>query len=126
MMDLVRDKIKALGSGTAVSNLDLTTTMESVGALTNSAEGKRRILRAMLQDLQEAEQVARDKIDYYNKNNFSLKGFVPSNAYPQETTLSNGRKVTIKEFAKRYRDKVNPQADFTDVKREWMAQIKGR
>ena len=39
LMNIARDKIKALGSGTAVSNLDLITTLKSLGDLRNNPQG---------------------------------------------------------------------------------------
>jgi hypothetical protein len=47
LMDVLRDKIQALGSGTAVSNLDLVVTQKSLGDLRNTPEGN-RILNALL------------------------------------------------------------------------------
>jgi hypothetical protein len=39
LMNVAREKIKALGSGTAVSNLDLITTLKSLGDLRNNPQG---------------------------------------------------------------------------------------
>lgn len=47
LMDVVRDKIKALGSGTAVSNLDLIVSQKSLGDLRNTPEGN-KILNGIL------------------------------------------------------------------------------
>ena len=47
LMNLVRDKIKALGAGTAVSNLDLIVTQKSVGDLRNTADGNKKLLAVM-------------------------------------------------------------------------------
>jgi hypothetical protein len=47
LMDVVRDKITALGSGTAVSNLDLIVSQKSLGDLRNTPEGN-RILNGLL------------------------------------------------------------------------------
>jgi hypothetical protein len=47
MMDLTRDKIQALGAGTAVSNLDLIVTQKSVGDLRNDPEGNKKLFALM-------------------------------------------------------------------------------
>jgi hypothetical protein len=46
LMNLVRDKIAALGSGTAVSNLDLIVSQMSAGSLENTLNGRVKIIGA--------------------------------------------------------------------------------
>ena len=67
LMNLVRDKIKALGAGTAVSNLDLIVTQKSVGDLRNTAEGNKKLLAAM--ELQNATMMAKlgGKLKYFDQ-----------------------------------------------------------
>lgn len=67
LMNLVRDKIKALGSGTAVSNLDLIVTQKSVGDLRNTAEGNKKLLAVM--ELQNATMMAKmgGKLNYFDQ-----------------------------------------------------------
>jgi hypothetical protein len=75
MMNLVRDKIQALGSGTAVSNLDLIVTQKSVGDLRNNPEGNKKLLAIM--DLQNAtlnEKLGK-KIGYFESNKNGYEGY---------------------------------------------------
>ncbi len=75
MMNLVRDKIKALGSGTAVSNLDLIVTQKSVGDLRNTTEGNKKLLALMeLQNATLADRMSA-KVSYYENSGNSFKGY---------------------------------------------------
>lgn len=67
MMNLTRDKIAALGSGTAVSNLDLIVTQKSVGDLRNTPEGNAKLLAIM--ELQNATMDGKlnGKLDHFDK-----------------------------------------------------------
>jgi hypothetical protein len=72
MMNLVRDKIAALGSGTAISNLDLIVTQKSVGDLRNTKDGNEKLLAIM--ELQNATMQTKlnGKLDYYkNQGNYN-------------------------------------------------------
>lgn len=75
MMNLVRDKIKALGSGTAVSNLDLIITQKSVGDLRNTPEGNKKLLAIM--ELQNATLNDRlqKRVAYFEGNKDGYKGY---------------------------------------------------
>jgi hypothetical protein len=75
MMNLVRDKIQALGSGTAVSNLDLIVTQKSVGDLRNNPEGNKKLLAIM--DLQNATLNERlgKKINYFESGGKGYEGY---------------------------------------------------
>jgi hypothetical protein len=66
MMNLVRDKIAALGSGTAISNLDLIVTQKSVGDLRNTPEGNKKLMAIM--ELQNATMQSKlsGKLDYFD------------------------------------------------------------
>jgi hypothetical protein len=67
LMNLVRDKIKALGAGTAVSNLDLIVTQKSVGDLRNTADGNKKLLAVM--ELQNATMMSKlnNKLGYFDQ-----------------------------------------------------------
>lgn len=66
-MDLVRDKIKALGAGTAVSNLDLITTQKSIGDLRNTPQGNMKILGLMKLFNASMERLNQEKLDHFNQ-----------------------------------------------------------
>ena len=68
MMNLVRDKIAALGAGTAISNLDLIVTQKSVGDLRNTPEGNAKL--AAIMELQNATMQSKlnNKLDYFDDN----------------------------------------------------------
>jgi hypothetical protein len=69
LMNLVRDKIKALGSGTAVSNLDLIVSQKSVGDLRNTPEGNRKLLAIMALQNATMGDLLGNKISYFEGNN---------------------------------------------------------
>jgi len=75
LMNLVRDKIKALGSGTAVSNLDLVVTQKSVGDLRNTPEGNKKLLAII--ELQNATMMDRlqKKVGYFESGRQGYKGY---------------------------------------------------
>jgi len=73
--ELVRGKIKALGSGTAISNTDLLFTQRSMPELLKTREGKLEIIRAMRSDLQYLSKRGRDAEAHFRKNKGSLEGF---------------------------------------------------
>lgn len=78
MMNLVRDKIKALGAGTAVSNLDLITTQKSVGDLRNTPQGNLKVLALMKLANATMQEIGERGVGYYDENG-SYKGFKPGN-----------------------------------------------
>jgi hypothetical protein len=74
----LRDSLKAYGSGTGISNLDLLTAMKSLPGRENTPEGRQMILDTMqaasvsnIKNFQEAEK-------YYQQNR-TLSGFIPKN-----------------------------------------------
>ena len=74
LMNLVRDKIKALGAGTAVSNLDLIVSQKSLGDLRNTPEGNLKLIGIMkLLNATEASW-AEGKVSYYDNNKDTFKG----------------------------------------------------
>jgi hypothetical protein len=75
MMNLVRDKIQALGSGTAVSNLDLIVTQKSVGDLRNTPQGNLKVLGLMKLFNATMAELGQNKIDHYDNSNETLKGY---------------------------------------------------
>lgn len=74
LMNLVRDKIKSLGSGTAVSNLDLIVTQKSVGDLRNTPQGNLKLLGLMKLANAIAADINDERVDYYEQHK-TLKGF---------------------------------------------------
>jgi hypothetical protein len=77
MMNLVRDKIKALGSGTAVSNLDLIVTQKSIGDLRNNPQGNMKVLGTTKLFNATMAAEAQRKIDYFDAHG-KLQGYKPS------------------------------------------------
>ena len=119
LQDLVRDKLRAYGSGTAVSNLDLLTAEKSQAALSTTAEGKKRILEAIVDDMTRTESILQSKKDYYEKHS-TLSGWSP----PPEPNKAevNGKTVTIQDYYKAYR-KRNPDASFGEIRDAWQRAI---
>lgn len=78
MMNLVRDKIQALGSGTAVSNLDLIVTQKSVGDLRNTPQGNLKIIGLSKLYNATMSQLGQAKIEYFDKNG-KLQGYKSDN-----------------------------------------------
>lgn len=98
MMNLVRDKIKALGAGTAVSNLDLIVTQKSVGDLRNTPQGNMKVLGLTKLFNASMGAIGQGKVDYFDANN-KLQGYkAPTepthairarrNPYGKETIMS--------------------------------------
>ena len=76
--DAVRDKIKALGAGTAVSNVDLLFTRQSVGDLTNTQQGRALIIKAMKADVQNIQNLSKAADTHFRgQGKGSLSGFDP-------------------------------------------------
>lgn len=73
--EVIRTKIKALGSGTGVSNVDLLFTQRSVPELVKTPEGRMMIIRAMKADLQNIVDDAIDADKYFRANKGSLGGW---------------------------------------------------
>ena len=129
MMNLVRDKIKALGAGTAVSNLDLIVTQKSVGDLRNTPQGNLKVLGlTKLFNATMGEQGQR-KVDYFDQNS-KLQGYKTNtepthairarrNAYKDGSIMSydvQSKDEWVKEQIRRNPGKDIPQ-DILD--REW-------
>jgi len=77
MAQWVRGAIKALGSGTAISNVDLAFTVSSGPALANSLEGKKLMLKAMRSDLEWVQDSGNSAREYYETHDYSLRGWKP-------------------------------------------------
>jgi hypothetical protein len=78
--DVVRDKIKALGSGAAISNVDLLFTRESVPSLTQTKEGRQKIIEAMAADARNLRSMAQQADEHFRANpSRGLEGFEPKN-----------------------------------------------
>jgi hypothetical protein len=78
--DVVRDKIKALGSGAAISNVDLLFTRESVPSLTQTKEGRQKIIEAMAADARNLRNMAQQAEEHFRANpSRGLEGFEPKN-----------------------------------------------
>lgn len=78
MMDLVREKIKALGAGTAVSNLDLIVTQKSVGDLRNTPQGNLKTLGLMKLFNATMAELNDRKIGYYDQSGNTFQGYKSS------------------------------------------------
>lgn len=89
--ELVRAKIKALGAGNAISNVDLLFTQRSMPELSKTPQGRMLIIRAMKADAEMIQDYYRKARDYFDANG-SLKGFEYE---PPETSLIFMEKKTI-------------------------------
>lgn len=89
MMELVRDKIKALGAGTAVSNLDLIVTQKSVGDLRNTTQGNLKIMALMKLANATIGNVMNEKIGYYDSKGNTFQG------YKRDTTPTHAIKYKL-------------------------------
>lgn len=78
--EVIRTKIKALGSGTGVSNVDLLFTQRSIPELVKTAEGRMQIIKAMKADLQNIVDDAKDADRFFRENKGSLGGWEPPSA----------------------------------------------
>jgi hypothetical protein len=98
LMNLVRDKIAALGSGTAVSNLDLIVTQKSVGDLRNTPEGNRKLIAIM--ELQNATMLDRlnKKVKYYDSGRQGYKGWNEESSKLEPLTHAIRRDNGTKEY----------------------------
>lgn len=77
--DAVRDKIKALGAGSAVSNVDLLFTRQSVGDLTNTKGGRALIIKAMKADIDNINRLSKASDSHFRGvGKGSLSGFDPT------------------------------------------------
>lgn len=73
--NLVREKIKALGSGTAISNTDLLFTKQSMPDLLKTKQGKLKIFDAMQKDLAYIKEEAASADKHFRTNKGSLGGW---------------------------------------------------
>lgn len=74
--ELVRTKIKALGSGTAISNMDLLFTNRSMPDLLKTPVGRKMVIKAMQADLDLISKDHHAARKYFDDHNGSLSGFV--------------------------------------------------
>jgi hypothetical protein len=89
MMELVRDKIKALGAGTAVSNLDLIVTQKSVGDLRNTPQGNLKVMALMKLANATMGDVINEKINFYDSKGNTFQG------YKRDTTPTHALKYRL-------------------------------
>lgn len=89
MMELVRDKIKALGAGTAVSNLDLIVTQKSVGDLRNTPQGNLKVMALMKLANETMGEIMNDKVGYYDSKGNTFQG------YKRDTTPTHALKYRL-------------------------------
>ncbi len=106
LMNLVRSDIKALGAGTAVSNLDLIVSQMAAGDLRNSPQGNLRLIG--LQKYVAAEKAEHDKkyLDYINANGngtgFLTGAKIPSSYALRPKLNSKGLKSYVLETRAQY------------------------
>lgn len=133
LQNLVRDKIKSLGAGTAISNLDLIVTQSSLGGLLTTKQGRMKILGALKADMESARLSQEAKISHYEATG-ELKGYRPSTvplvgviAKPQ--IMPNGETLTTYvpiakdkwiDAARKY----NPKATEQTLTDEWVKFVK--
>lgn len=89
MMELVRDKIKALGAGTAVSNLDLIVTQKSVGDLRNTPQGNLKVMALMKLANATMGDIMDEKVGYYDSKGNTFQG------YKRDTTPTHALKYRL-------------------------------
>ena len=85
LMNLVRDKIAALGAGTAVSNLDLIVTQKSLGDLTQTQQGRMQLLGVLKATMLAEQQLLQQRQAF-------------KTAHPEITSLS--------EFSTKFKQQV--------------------
>lgn len=94
--ELVRTKIKALGSGSAISNTDLLFTQRSMPELLKTPEGRMAIIRAMRADLTSVVEDADAADAYFRENRGNLGGFKS----PSSKRMESGSEVD--DIVKKY------------------------
>lgn len=94
--ELVRSKIKALGSGSAISNTDLLFTQRSMPELLKTPEGRMAIIRAMRADLTSVVEDADAADAYFRENRGNLGGFKS----PSSKRMESGSEVD--DIVKKY------------------------
>lgn len=133
LQNLVRDKIAALGAGTAISNLDLIVTQSSVGGLLKTKQGRLKILGALKADAETARMIQEDKIAHFEKTG-GLKGYRPPTRplvgliskpqiLPDGTKLNMYAPITSDKWMAAAKAK-NPKATDAVLEREWTKFVK--
>jgi len=117
MMDLTREKIKALGSGTAVSNLDLIVTQKSVGDMRNTRDGNAKLLAIM--ELQNATMMAKlgNKMSYFENNNKSYDKYKgdPSPSHIVRASVVDGQRHYWVQSKKGWIDERIKNGDYKSI-----------
>jgi hypothetical protein len=75
LAELVRNKIKAMGSGSGISNIDLLFTNKSMPELLKTKEGRLQIIQAMRTDMENIMLDANAADTHFRDNDGSLRGF---------------------------------------------------
>jgi hypothetical protein len=121
LQNVVREKLKAYGSGTAISNVDLATAEKSLASLSQTEEGKKLILQAMLEDLTRIQEIEKGRKEYFLKEN-KFDGY----SYPTVPVSAKvgDKTVTMIQYANAYMKK-NPSASFGDARAAWARAVAG-
>jgi hypothetical protein len=78
--NLIREQIKALGSGNAISNVDLLFTRETLPSLMQTKEGRQKMLEALQSDMENLQISAKQADTHFRANKGKgLEGFEPAN-----------------------------------------------
>ena len=130
-MNLVREKIKALGAGTAVSNLDLIVTQKSVGDLRNQPEGNKKLLAVMRLHNAMLEDRLRKKIAYFENNGGNgYQGYEEyKKSFGNEPTHMVRRNPNTHEYVIQSRDqwlaemkRANPKVPEEEIAAAWASR----
>lgn len=107
MMDLVRSRIAALGAGTAVSNLDLIVTQKSVGDLSQTHNGRLKLLGQLraatgtlkkIEDFQKGYFAQHGKLGGWEKAWETYYGDQPINKMQEVTYIPEGAKHNLTKY----------------------------
>ena len=129
LMDLVRDKIKALGAGTAVSNLDLIVSQLSLGDLRNTPEGNSKLLGLIKTHMKILMREQQNKIRYYEENG-TFKGWKAEDVDPYVVLPRRNKEgfVTWDPLAKedwfKMTKRANPKATDEAIEAAWPFYVK--
>jgi hypothetical protein len=121
----LRDSLKAYGSGTGISNLDLLTAMKTLPGLENTSQGRAMILEFMQGDMMSTiqNQIAAEE---YFKRNHTLNGFQPQNYDKQGNVVTQEQmKEKMAEFRKMGEFRKRAEATLPDAQREMRKSVLG-
>ena len=104
--ELMKDRLasKDYGSGTGVSNLDLLAAKEPLPQLARTREGRALIMDALDKDTAQSIEDAKAAREYFDSNNYSLRGFkFPSESrkrepLPQGKSSPRDRATILKQY----------------------------